>query len=36
MIGVMIFLFTVIFAILGRGDYQPPKPEEHSSVYSVI
>ncbi len=27
MIGVMIFLFAVVFAVLGRGDYQPPAPE---------
>ena len=27
MIGVMIFLFAVVFAVLGKGEYQPPAPE---------
>ena len=27
MIAVMIFLFAVVFAILGKGEYQPPAPE---------
>ncbi|WP_266096489.1 hypothetical protein [Rubrobacter marinus] len=35
MIAVMIFLFAVVFAILGKGEYQPPSPEE-SSIYSVL
>ncbi len=33
MIAVMIFLFAVVFAILGKGEYQPPSPEEHSSIF---
>lgn len=28
MIGVMIFLFAIVFAVLGKGEYQPPSPEE--------
>ena len=32
MIGVMIFLFAVVFAVLGKGEYQPPSPEEHGSI----
>ncbi len=35
MIAVMIFLFAVVFAILGKGEYQPPPPEA-SMVYSVV
>lgn len=36
MIGVMIFLFAVVFAVLGKGEYQPPAPEEHSSISQVL
>lgn len=35
MIAVMILLFAVVFAILGKGEYTPPAPEE-SMVYSVV
>ena len=34
MIAVMILLFAVVFAILGKGEYQPPAPEE-GSISSV-
>jgi hypothetical protein len=27
LVAVMIMLFTVVFAVLGKGDYQPPPPE---------
>ncbi len=32
MIAIMILLFAVVFAVLGRGEYQPPSPEEHGSI----
>ena len=35
MIAVMILLFAVVFAILGKGEYQPPAPEE-SSISQVV
>jgi hypothetical protein len=27
LIGVLIFLFAIVFAVLGRGEYQPPGSE---------
>lgn len=36
MIGVMIFLFAVVFAILGKGEYQPPAPEGNAPVSQVF
>ena len=34
MVAIMIFLFAVVFAILGKGEYKPPSPEE-SSVFQI-
>lgn len=28
LVGVLIFLIAFVFAILGRGEYQPPTSEE--------
>lgn len=36
MIGVMIFLFTVVFAILGKGTYQPPAPEGNVQIVQAL
>ena len=38
LVVVMIMLFAVVFAVLGKGEYQPPAPEgeEHGSVSSVL
>ena len=36
MIGVMIFLFAVVFAVLGRGDYQPPAPEGSAPTSGLL
>ncbi len=31
MIGMLILLLTVVFAVLGKGEYQPPPVEEQGS-----
>lgn len=31
LVGVLIFLIAFVFAILGRGEYQPPTSEEGSA-----
>ena len=36
MIGVMIFLFAAVFAILGKGDYQPPAPEGNVEIIEAL
>jgi hypothetical protein len=38
LVVVMIMLFAVVFAVLGKGEYQPPPPEgeEHASISSVL
>ena len=36
MIGVMIFLFAVVFAVLGKGEYQPPAPEGDVPLTQVL
>lgn len=36
MIGVMIFLFAVVFAVLGKGDYQPPAPEGNVKIIEAL
>ena len=36
MIGVMIFIFAVVFAVLGKGEYQPPAPESDVPVTQVL
>ncbi len=28
MIGILIFLIAVVFAVLGKGEYRPPPPKE--------
>ena len=28
MIGILIFLIAVVFAVLGKGEYQPPKKDQ--------
>lgn len=28
MVAVMIMLITIVFAVLGKGEYQPPVPEK--------
>ena len=28
MIGILIFLIAVVFAVLGKGEYKPPPPKE--------
>jgi hypothetical protein len=32
MVGVMIALITVVFAVLGKGEYKPPPQEEQGYV----
>ena len=34
MIGILILLITVVFAVLGKGEYQPPEPEEQGQAVS--
>ena len=34
MIAILILLITVVFAVLGKGEYQPPPPEKQGSVSS--
>ncbi len=36
MIGMLILLATIVFAVLGKGEYGPPPPKEHGSVSSVL
>ena len=36
MIAILILLITVVFAVLGKGEYQPPPPEEQGSVSSSL
>ena len=36
LVVVMIMLFAVVFAVLGKGEYQPPSPKEQGSVSSVL
>ncbi len=35
MIAMLILLVAVVFAVLGKGEYQPPAPSEQGSVSSV-
>jgi hypothetical protein len=32
MIGMMVLLITVVFAVLGKGEYKPPPPKEQGYV----
>jgi hypothetical protein len=32
MIGILILLITVVFAVLGKGEYQPPPVEEQEKA----
>jgi hypothetical protein len=32
MVGMMILLIAVVFAVLGKGEYKPPPPKEQGSV----
>lgn len=32
LVGILIFLIAFVFAILGRGEYQPPTSEEASAA----
>lgn len=34
LVGVLIFLIAFVFAILGKGEYQPPTSEEHGATGS--
>jgi hypothetical protein len=36
MIGMLILLVAVVFAVLGKGEYQPPAPAEQGSVERVL
>jgi hypothetical protein len=36
MIAMLILLVAVVFAVLGKGEYQPPSPKEQGSVSSVL
>ena len=36
MIVMLILLATVVFAVLGKGEYAPPPPQEQGSVSSVL
>lgn len=40
LVAVMIMLFAVVFAVLGKGEYRPPPPEggeeEHAAISSVL
>ena len=36
MIGVMILLIAVVFAVLGKGEYQPPSPKGQGSGSYVL
>ena len=39
LVAVMIMLFAVVFAVLGKGEYRPPPPEggeeEHAAISMV-
>ena len=38
LVAVMIMLFAVVFAVLGKGEYQPPPPEhgeEHGAISAI-
>ena len=36
MIGILIFLIAVVFAVLGKGEYRPPPPKEQGYVSQVV
>lgn len=36
MIGMLILLAAVAFAVLGKGEYQPPPPKEQGSISGVV
>jgi hypothetical protein len=36
MIGMLILLVAVVFAVLGKGEYQPPPPPEQGLVVSHL
>ena len=35
MIGMLVVLVTFVFAVLGKGEYQPPPPEQQEEQGSV-
>ena len=36
MIGMMILLIAVVFAVLGKGEYKPPPPKEQGNAAQSI
>lgn len=32
LVAVMIMLFAIVFAILGKGTYQPPPPSKEAAI----
>jgi hypothetical protein len=36
MIGMLILLIAVVFAVLGKGEYQPPTPKNQGSSSSIL
>lgn len=36
MVGVMIALIAVVFAVLGKGEYKPPPQEEQGYVIQAV
>jgi len=36
MIGMLIVLIAVVFAVLGKGEYQPPPAKEQGSVLGLL
>ena len=36
MIAMLIVLIAVVFAVLGKGEYQPPAPKEQGAILDVL
>jgi len=36
MIAMLIVLIAVVFAVLGKGEYQPPAPKEQGAISDVL
>ncbi len=36
MIGMLLVLVTLVFAVIGKGEYQPPSPEKQEEQGSVL
>jgi hypothetical protein len=36
MIGILVLLIAVVFAVLGKGEYRPPPPKEQGYVLQHV